>query len=75
MELADLFIVSEVNLMTGTPPADAKKGERAGLFLRVDKARGQRCDRCWNYRAEGEARAGGFVCTRCAAVLKALGNS
>ncbi len=74
MDLAELFIVSEVDFLTGDAPADAVVGEHSGLKLRVATARGQRCDRCWNYRPSGEERGEepnrGFVCDRCVAVLK-----
>jgi isoleucyl-tRNA synthetase len=73
--LAELFITSQVDLMTGPSPADAVKGRMSGLCLRVGPARGQKCDRCWNYREQGEAKDGGFVCARCLVVLKSLGNS
>ncbi len=71
--LAELLIVSEIALQTGAEPADAVQGERSGLKLRVGKASGQKCDRCWSYRPTGESRHGGFVCTRCVGVLKGLG--
>jgi isoleucyl-tRNA synthetase len=75
MDLGELFIVSGVDFMTGAPPADALAGERSGLHLRVTTARGQRCDRCWNYRPSGEERHGGFVCDRCLSVLAPIGGA
>jgi isoleucyl-tRNA synthetase len=72
IDLGELCIVSEVDFMAGSPPAEAGVGERSGLAMRVSTARGTRCDRCWNYRPSGDQRNGGFVCDRCVAVLKEL---
>ena len=83
LDLAELCIVSAVNLVDGAAPSEAATGARSGLRLRVTTARGHRCDRCWNYRETGQATAppgsevnesmaGGFLCSRC---LSVLGNA
>ncbi len=54
-ELADMFIVSAVELVEGTGPS-----------VEVAPANGEKCPRCWNFREIG---AGG-VCERCASVLE-----
>ncbi len=69
VELAELLIVSEVEAMPGSPPPDAVKGELSGASLRVLKARGTRCDRCWNYRRDGREVDGGYLDGRCLTVL------
>lgn len=65
IDLAEFFIVSEVAL---TENEDA---EDDGITVTVDAARGERCDRCWNYRedtgAHGEHE---HICSRCAAALE-----
>jgi isoleucyl-tRNA synthetase len=68
-ELSELFIVSEVEMLAGDPPAEAVVGEASGARLRVVKARGMRCDRCWNYRQDGREVDAGYLCARCNAVI------
>ena len=60
-DLAEFFIVSEVELACGEE-----------LSATVEAARGECCDRCWNYRASTGAHGGhAHVCDRCAAALGA----
>ena len=63
--LADLqawFIVSQVTL----EPAAGN-----GLAVRVDRARGDKCERCWKYTTDvGSDAEFPTVCAACAAVLK-----
>jgi len=58
--LAEMFIVSEVQLVAGD------SGEFA---VAVERASGDKCPRCWNWREIG---ADG-LCARCSAVVSALG--
>ena len=57
-ELADLFIVSQVELTVGTE-----------LSATVDNADGTKCPRCWKHSVEANADG---ECPRCAAVLAKL---
>jgi isoleucyl-tRNA synthetase len=45
------FLVSDVHLMDGAAPAEAKPSEEAELKLHIAarKSSGQKCARCWNY--------------------------
>lgn len=65
IDLAEFFIVSEVALM------ENEDAEDDGITVTVDAARGERCDRCWNYREDtgmhGEHER---ICSRCAAALE-----
>lgn len=65
IDLAEFFIVSEVALM------ENEDAEDDGITVTVDAARGERCDRCWNYREDtgvhGEYE---HICSRCAAALE-----
>ena len=65
IDLAEFFIVSEVELM------ENEDAEDDGITVTVDAARGERCDRCWNYREDtgvhGEHER---ICSRCAAALE-----
>ncbi|HSY90045.1 MAG TPA: isoleucine--tRNA ligase [Candidatus Binatus sp.] len=68
-QLRYLFIVSAVSLKQWTP----ENGSTGGIRLRVDKADGAKCDRCWNYSTHvGEDKIYPTVCERCSAVLKEL---
>jgi isoleucyl-tRNA synthetase len=73
-ELAELFIVSQVEVMGGPPPDAAVTGESSGARLAVLAARGTRCDRCWNHRQDGREVDGGYLCARCLSVLAASGK-
>lgn len=67
-ELRYIFIVSAVVLERST---DANGG--AGLKITVNKARGAKCERCWNYSIHvGEDEDYPTVCERCSAVLREL---
>jgi isoleucyl-tRNA synthetase len=63
-----LFIVSQVEL---THPAAADGGEGPGkLSVRVERASGEKCARCWNYSERvGEDSEYPTVCERCSAAL------
>ena len=61
-ELPSLFIVSSVEL------EDAGEGD--GLAIRVERARGDKCERCWKYKGDvGSNPEFPTVCASCAAVL------
>ncbi|WP_417057813.1 isoleucine--tRNA ligase [Enorma massiliensis] len=65
IDLAEFFIVSEVALM------ENEDAEDDGITVTVDAARGERCDRCWNYREDtGVQGEHEHICSRCAAALE-----
>jgi isoleucyl-tRNA synthetase len=58
--LHDLFMVAEVTL----------QGAADGVAVRIERAAGDKCPRCWNIRTDiGSDPAHSDVCGRCAAVL------
>jgi len=64
-QLRYLFIVSDVLL----EKTAATNGDTA-LQVKVNKAPGTKCERCWNYSTHvGEDKAYPTVCERCSAVL------
>jgi isoleucyl-tRNA synthetase len=64
-QLRYLFIVSDVVLDKAT----AANGD-TGLQIKVNKAPGAKCERCWNYSVHvGEDKAYPTVCERCSGVL------
>jgi isoleucyl-tRNA synthetase len=69
-QLRYLFIVSAVTL----EPAASGNGT-GGVSVRVSKAEGEKCGRCWNYSTHvGDDPGYPTVCERCSAVLKELGG-
>lgn len=61
--LPALFIVSKVSLEKGAPAE-----------IRVEKAKGKKCARCWNYSELVGSFEPEDVCERCIKVLKSLKN-
>jgi isoleucyl-tRNA synthetase len=72
-ELPELFIVSQVEVATDLGP-DCESPVVAGLRVAVEKARGRKCARCWNYRVSvGSSPANPELCSRCAEVVADAG--
>ena len=67
-----IFIVSAVELREGSIPEDAVVSEEiAGFGVKVMKASGAKCERCWMYHPQvGGDDAHPTLCPRCADVLK-----
>jgi isoleucyl-tRNA synthetase len=63
--LPSLFIVSQVDLLTAGA-GDFESDVVPGLEVTVQKADGEKCERCWNYSARvGENPRYPTVCERC----------
>ncbi len=63
-ELDDIFIVSSVEL---------KASDGDALTVEAAPAEGEKCERCWHYKADvGSDSEYPTVCSRCAAVLRQL---
>jgi isoleucyl-tRNA synthetase len=70
--LPTLLIVSQVEL-SGDLIAGATETQLPELKLRIDKAAGRKCERCWNYSERvGEDARYPTVCERCSAALKEI---
>jgi len=79
--LPSLFIVSQVEVKPGVRASagprtegvagfPAHESEELGLRVRIEKAAGQKCARCWNYSEQvGKDARYPTVCERCAAAL------
>ena len=66
-EAADLFIVSQVKFTEEI----LENSEISGISIGVEKAAGEKCERCWKYNEEvGKHPVHTDVCPRCASVLK-----
>ena len=69
-----LFIVSQVEI-TQQAVEGATATALPGLSVKIEKARGQKCDRCWNYSEQvGKDERYPTVCERCSAALKEIGG-
>jgi isoleucyl-tRNA synthetase len=73
--LPTVFIVSQVALGDAEGSAVAYESQEIpGLVIGVDKARGQKCQRCWVWSERvGEDPRHPLLCERCAPVVSALG--
>jgi isoleucyl-tRNA synthetase len=68
--LPSLFIVSQVEVADDADLADVPVSQVPGLKIRVVKASGEKCARCWNYSEHvGEDSRYPTVCERCSAAL------
>ena len=68
--LPALFIVSQVEIAPGRAgSAQSEVGSKA-LEIRVERAQGSKCERCWNYSTHvGESAEYPTLCERCLAAL------
>jgi isoleucyl-tRNA synthetase len=70
--LPSLFIVSQVEL-SNQSSVGFRETEFPGLRIKIDKAPGRKCARCWNYSERvGEDKRYPEVCERCSAALKEI---
>jgi isoleucyl-tRNA synthetase len=70
--LPTLFIVSQVELVAGAL-AGAADSALPGLKVRIERASGAKCHRCWNYSEQvGKDTRYPLVCERCSAALKEI---
>ena len=70
--LADWLLVSELRI-GGEPLPDvlAEAGD-GGLLVRIARAAGDKCERCWHYESDiGSHLAHPTLCGRCVGVLEA----
>jgi isoleucyl-tRNA synthetase len=73
-DLKTIFIVSGASLVPeGEKTGDFVKTGLSGLHIRVEKAAGEKCQRCWIYDATvGSIPEQPGVCVRCNAALKEI---
>ena len=70
--LPSIFIVSQVEVsassLAGTPETDIP-----GLRIRIERAPGRKCERCWNYSEQvGKDSRYPTVCERCSEALREI---
>ncbi|MFQ6539645.1 MULTISPECIES: isoleucine--tRNA ligase [Aphanothece] len=69
-DLADWLLVSDLRI--GGPPPDGvlAETEQNGITVRVARAAGEKCERCWHYTSDiGTSSAHPSLCGRCVAIL------
>lgn len=72
-DLRALMLVSQVTVSTDAAPAEAVRGEVENLAVVVERAKGEKCERCWIYSENlGVDAAHPTLCPRCCAVMKEL---
>ena len=72
--LPALFIVSQVELEPASAAGKSDSNESIGV--RVERAAGKKCERCWNYSTHvGESAEYPTICERCVAALEEIARS
>jgi isoleucyl-tRNA synthetase len=68
--LPTLFIVSQVEVEPAAPNGAVQSESLPGLAIKIERADGTKCERCWNYSTHvGENPRYPTVCERCTAAL------
>jgi isoleucyl-tRNA synthetase len=69
-DLPALFIVSQVTVEGSAPQGALQSEVLPGLAIKIEKADGTKCERCWNYSTRvGENKRYPTICERCSAAL------
>ena len=68
--LADWLLVSQLQLGGSAPATVLAEAHEEGISVRIAKADGEKCERCWHYETDiGSHSAHPTLCGRCVAVL------
>jgi isoleucyl-tRNA synthetase len=68
--LADWLLVSALQIGGEPPTEPLAEATEDGLTVRIARANGQKCERCWHYETDiGQFSAHPSLCGRCVAVL------
>jgi isoleucyl-tRNA synthetase len=68
--LADWLLVSALQIGGEPPSQPLAEATEDGLAVRIARAKGQKCERCWHYETDiGQFSAHPSLCGRCVAVL------
>jgi isoleucyl-tRNA synthetase len=71
--LADWLLVSALSIGGEAPETVLAEAHEAGLTVRIARAEGQKCERCWHFETDiGRYLAHPGLCGRCVAVLQPL---
>lgn len=64
-ELGNIFIISQAFLCDAAPQNVLNEYKEDDFTVWVTKAHGEKCERCWKYRALGEKEGHETICTEC----------
>jgi isoleucyl-tRNA synthetase len=69
--LADWLLVSHLQIGGSAPAVVLSEAAEAGVQVRIARAAGTKCERCWHYESDiGSHSAHPTLCGRCVAVLE-----
>jgi isoleucyl-tRNA synthetase len=69
-DLPALFIVSQLEVEGSAPEGAMQSEVLPGLVIKIEKADGTKCERCWNYSIHvGENKRYPTICERCVEAL------
>lgn len=72
-DFASILIVSKVDFQAHFEQATLLSEEISGLAIKIKRASGAKCERCWNYSTSvGDDEEFPTICNRCREVLKEL---
>ena len=76
-DLRFIFIVSKVTLLNDEKLDGSFKSENlAGLFIKIEVAAGEKCERCWVHETSvGSNKAHPSICARCQKALAEMSSS
>ncbi|MGY6549478.1 MAG: isoleucine--tRNA ligase [Roseinatronobacter sp.] len=70
IDFADICITSDIEIVAGAVPGDAfALSETPGIGVSFDRAKGQKCQRCWKFSPDVGTHAHPATCARCNAAL------
>jgi isoleucyl-tRNA synthetase len=68
--LADWLLVSGLHIGGESPTEALAEAAEDGIIVRIARAEGQKCERCWHYETDiGQFSAHPSLCGRCVGVL------
>lgn len=68
--LTDWLLVSAVRIGGAAPAGVLAEAREGGVTVRIARAEGQKCERCWHYETDiGTHASHPSLCGRCVAVL------
>ncbi|MFM7635521.1 MAG: class I tRNA ligase family protein, partial [Cyanobacteriota bacterium] len=68
--LADWLLVSALRIGGAAPEAVLAEASAGGITVRIARAKGEKCERCWHYATDiGQHASHPTLCGRCVAVL------
>jgi len=73
-DLPAAFIVSQVEIQHANHIAHGVSEHFSKTAVQIEKADGEKCPRCWNYRVLGEDREHPALCGRCAQTVREILN-